>query len=213
MANQLDGAKLNDLGEGERVEVNVAGVPVTVLRAFELTTQRRTQRRRFEFRTTDVGELTVTAFDATPALTVSELLELDWSALSLRAFALASAPAAMDRRRAAVERRDASLEATVERDESIERLEALRSRLEETATNRPGRKAAVARTPEMLQRVLELHGEHGIEAVRREFQVSTRTAYNYLTEAQEAHERAVWFDEFGATLPPTDMTIGEEADR
>ena len=178
MSDYLDGAKLHDLGDGERVKVNAAGVPVTVLRAFELTTQRRTQRRRFEFRTTDVGELTVTAFDATPALTVGEMLELDWSALSLKAFALASAPAAMDRRRSAVERRDASLAA----------LSGSVEALEEPMMVRPGRKAVVERSPEMLQRVIELHGEHGIEAVRREFQVSTRTAYNYLTEAQEAQE-------------------------
>ena len=203
MSDYLDGAKLHDLGDGERVEVNAAGVPVTVLRAFELTTQRRTQRRRFEFRTTDAGALTLTAFEASPALTVGELLELDWSALSLKAFALASAPAAIDRRRSAVERRDASLAAL---SGSVEALEQ--------SVVRPGRKSAVERTPEMLQRVLELHAEQGIEAVRREFQVSTRTAYNYLTEAQEAQERAVWFDEFGATLKPTDMTAtGEAADK
>jgi len=191
MSDYLDGAKLHDLGDGERVEVSAAGVPVTVLRAFELTTQRRTQRRRFEFRTTDAGALTLTAFEASPALTVGELLELDWSALSLKAFALASAPAAIDRRRSAVERRDASLAAL---SGSVEALEE--------STVRPGRKSKVDRSPAMLQRVLELHEEQGIEAVSREFGVSTRTAYNYLTTAQAEKD-----------APADTSTTREAADR
>lgn len=194
MNDYLDGAKLHDIGDGERVNVTVAGVPVTVLRAFEMTTQRRTQRRRFEFRTTDAGSLTVTAFDAVPALSVPELLALDWSALSLRAFELASAP--VDRRAAAVEHRDTSLAAL---SASVAALKGpgtaadLAARDRREAMNpeplKPGRKPKVERTPEMLARVVELHAGQGIEAVRREFGVSTRTAYNYLSEAMEQAEQ------------------------
>jgi len=160
MTNQQNKTKLHDLGNGERVKTTVAGVPVTMLRTFELVTRQSTQRRRFEFRTTDAGELTVTAFDATPALTAAELSKLDWAALSLRAFGLAAAPAATDCGRPVVTQRKES-------------------------AARPGRKSKAERSPEMLQRVIELHVGHGIEAVRREFGVSTRTAYNYLAEAHE----------------------------
>ena len=76
--------------------------------------------------------------------------------------------------------------ATTHRDSPLMSMSAASAPKE---TLRPGRKSAVERTPEMLGRVLELHEGHGIEAVRREFGVSTRTAYNYLAEARKADSR------------------------
>lgn len=183
MGTDFDGAKLTDLGDGERVSVTAAGVPVTVLRAFQLETTKRTQRRRFEFRTTDAGALTVTAFEAVPAFTVPELLALDWSALSLRAFELASQAAQRQRRVSEAQQPERTL------DDISADLAATRDRAERNLEKSRKARRQVERTPEMLARVTELHASGGIEAVRREYDVSTRTAYNYLSEAIEQAEQ------------------------